>query len=465
MSGTFGGLNTALSALRYQQVALDVANNNVANVNTAGYVRRRAEAGAVAAPDRPAMWARYVGHGDGVTVQSVSRLVDPLLDARSRRENGTLSYLQAQQAILNRVETSINEPGENGVSHALDELGKAFQDLAANPGLPAARETVLARAGDVAAAFKAQADNLATETADQQAHVATAVQQVNDAAAELARLNKTIQVAEVNHTDVGSLKDQRDLLALDLAKLAGADVTVRADGQYDVSIGSTALVSGDQAAPVTASAGSPATVSVGGTPVPSGVSGELGAVLDTLNTTLPAYRQGLGAVAAELADRMNAQHAAGFDLDGAPGGALLSSDPATPAGSLGVAVTDPRRLAAARTGATATGTTGNRDGGNADALSQVTKAPTAAGTSIESDYATLVTGFGGTVASVNRQTANQLALTQQVDDEREQLAGVSLDEETVNMVAAQHAYEAASKVLTVLDSILDTLINRTGVTR
>jgi flagellar hook-associated protein 1 FlgK len=459
MSGTFGGLNTALSALRYQQVALDVANNNVANVNTAGYVRRRAEAAAVAAPDRPAMWSRYAGHGDGVSVRSVSRLVDPLLDARSRRENGTLSYLRAQQAILNRVETSINEPGENGVSHALDELGKAFQDLAANPSLPAARETVLARAGDVAAAFKAQSDNLATETADQQAHVTTAVQQVNDAATELARLNKTIRVAEVNHTDVGTLKDQRDLLALDLAKLTGAEVTVRADGQYDVAIGSVALVSGDVSAAVTTSAGPPTTVSVGGTAVPTGVSGELGAVLDTLNTTLPAYRQGLDAVAAAFADRLNAQHAAGYDLDGAPGGAVLSYNAAAPAGSLTVVLADPRKLAAARTG----GSTGNNDGGNADALSQVTKVKTAAGTSVESDYATLVTGFGGTVASVNRQTANQLALTQQVDDEREQLAGVSLDEETVNMVAAQHAYEAASKVLTVLDSVLDTLINRTGV--
>jgi flagellar hook-associated protein 1 FlgK len=83
---------------------------------------------------------------------------------------------------------------------------------------------------------------------------------------------------------------------------------------------------------------------------------------------------------------------------------------------------------------------------------------------VESDYAALVTSFGSAVASVNRQTATQKTLTGQVDDEREQMAGVNLDEETVNLVAAQHAYEAASKVMTVLDSILDTLINRTGVT-
>jgi flagellar hook-associated protein 1 FlgK len=96
------------------------------------------------------------------------------------------------------------------------------------------------------------------------------------------------------------------------------------------------------------------------------------------------------------------------------------------------------------------------DAGNADALSRSTGA--------ESAYAALVTRFGGSVASLDRQTSNQEALTNQVDDEREQMAGVNLDEETVNLVSAQHAYEAASKVMTVLDSVLDTLINRTGVT-
>ena len=47
MAGSFGGLNTALSGLKYEQVALDVANQNISNVNTDGYVRRRAVAGAV----------------------------------------------------------------------------------------------------------------------------------------------------------------------------------------------------------------------------------------------------------------------------------------------------------------------------------------------------------------------------------------------------------------------------------
>jgi flagellar hook-associated protein 1 FlgK len=75
-----------------------------------------------------------------------------------------------------------------------------------------------------------------------------------------------------------------------------------------------------------------------------------------------------------------------------------------------------------------------------------------------------VTSFGSQVSAINQRATNQQTLTSQVQDEKEQTAGVNLDEETVNMVQAQHAYEASSRVMTVLDSILDTLINHTGVT-
>jgi flagellar hook-associated protein 1 len=450
MTGTFGSLNTALSALRYQQVALDVANNNISNVNTDGYTRRRAEAGAVGGTGQPTMWSRYTGNGDGVTTMSVTRMVDPLLDARDRRENGNLSYLTTQQTVLNRVETAINEPGDHGLTAALSELRSAFGDLVSDPSGSAARETVLAKAAAVATAFKTQSDNITNEISDQQSHAQTVVQQVNDAATDLARLNKTIKVAEMNHTDVGTLYDQRDALALSLSKLTGAEVSVQSDGQYNVAVGGVALVTGDTAGAVTVDVNNPVTVSIGGTAVPSGFKGELGGTVDLLNTTLPAYKQSLDTIATAFAAQMNSQHAAGKGLDGSTGLALFTvGDSANPAASLTVAITDYKQLAAA----SATG--GDYDASNADALSQAT--------SVESDYAALVTRFGTQVSSITRQTANQQTLTQQVDDEREQLAGVNLDEETVNMVAAQHAYEAASKMLSILDSVLNTLINGTGV--
>jgi len=88
----------------------------------------------------------------------------------------------------------------------------------------------------------------------------------------------------------------------------------------------------------------------------------------------------------------------------------------------------------------------------------------ASATGVEESYQRLVNGFGTEVASVRRLAANQQVLTSQVDGSREQLSGVDLDEETVSMLSAQRAYEAASRVMSTIDSVLDTLINRTGLT-
>ena len=146
---------------------------------------------------------------------------------------------------------------------------------------------------------------------------------------------------------------------------------------------------------------------------------------------------------------VNGQHALGFDAAGNPGGAFFSYDPALGAKSLQVAITDPALVAASSV------TGGARDGANADALSVV-------GTFTDA-YQRLVNGFGTQVAAVQRQTANQASLTGSLDSAWEQQAGVNLDEETVNMVTAQRSYQAAARLMTTLDEVLDTLINRTGV--
>ena len=80
-------------------------------------------------------------------------------------------------------------------------------------------------------------------------------------------------------------------------------------------------------------------------------------------------------------------------------------------------------------------------------------------------YRSLVTGFGVTVSSARQAAANQSVLTAQVDASRESLSGINIDEEMVNLLAAQRGYEGASRVLTTMDSMLDTLINRTGLVR
>jgi flagellar hook-associated protein 1 FlgK len=465
VSGTFASLNTALSALRYNRVAMDVASGNIANVGTDGYVRRGVNGVSVGAPAQPAMWSRYAGAGgEGVAVAGVGRFADALLDVRARREHGNQSYLDVRQTVLERVESGIGEPGDNGVAAAIADFRSSWHDLANNPGSDAARAQVLGRAATLADAIRVQSRNIDAEAGDLRMRALADVTEVNTLASDLAATNRSIAVANLNGADAGVLLDKRDQLAMRLAELTGSTTTQRADGGLDVAVNGVPLVTGQDAGTLTiasgitasgASDGNPVTYTItdsnGTTPVPSGMTGDIGGVTDLLTTTLPAYSAGLGAVAQQLADEINAQHQAGYDAAGNPGQPFFSYDAADPAGTLAVALTAPSQVAASSVPG------GGLDAGNADAL--------ASATGVEDSYQRLVNGFGSEVASVRRLAANQQALTNQVDGSREQLSGVNLDEEMVSMLSAQRAYEAAARVMTTVDSVLDTLINRTGLVR
>ncbi|GAB3869157.1 flagellar hook-associated protein FlgK [Nocardioides maradonensis] len=462
MTGTFSSLGSALTGLRYNQVLMDTASNNISNASTEGYVRRTVQGGSVSA-GAVALWSTYDGHGDGVAVQGVDRTTDQLLTSRVRREHAGLTYLATQQTVLGRVEDGIGEPGDSGVAAALQTFNASWQDLANNPGDAASRQQVLGDGQSLARAVNAQANNITGEEADQRLHLMSNVSDINTAAAGLATLNLHILQGEQSGLDVNTLKDQRDQLALKLANLAGGTVATEANGMYDVTVGGTALVTGQSAGTLVidtgitssgAADGNPITFRIdsasGSTPVGGALGGEAGAVTDLLTTTLPDYKAGLDAIAQQLATTINGLHQGGYDLAGNPGAAFFSYNASDPAGSLAVAITDPTLVAASALAG------GNLDGGNADALSTST-------TAVGDAYQQLVNGFGTRVAAIDQQASNQSTLTGSLDDSWEQQAGVSIDEETVNLVTAQRGYQAAARVMTTLDDMLDTLINHTGL--
>jgi flagellar hook-associated protein 1 FlgK len=476
MAGSFSSINTALTALRYQQIALDVAGTNVANVGTDGYVRRRVVGETLGAGHVPALWSRSgTPGGNGVQASRLDRMVDPLLDARVRREHGRQTYLDAKAEALARVETGLAEPGDSGVAAALADFRASLHDLGSAPGSDAARSQVLAAAATVTDAIRLQAHHLSDEASDQRAHALSAVDEINAIATQLATTNQTISAAKLGSTDTTSLLDERDALALRLAELTGATATINAQGGMDVVLAGqsppVALVAGSTAARLTITGGiapdgtataGPVAFTVnpdttgGSTVLTAPLGGDLGATAQLLDTDLPAYVKGLAAVVTTLVTQVNAAHRAGYDAAGNLGGDFFTLD--TTAGlsdlqrldSLGVAVT-------ASTIAVSAVAAPSKDGSRAEILS--------AAANVNDPYQRLVNGFGSTVASAQRLAKNQSAMTAQVDSAREQLTGVSLDEESINMVAAQRAYEAASRVMTTVDSVLDTLINRTGLVR
>jgi flagellar hook-associated protein 1 len=455
MSGTFSSLSSALSALRYNRVAMDVASGNVANASTAGYARRQVVAQSTGAPAQPAIWSRWEGAAGGVEASRVDRMVDPLLDARARAEHGSATFQDSRTVSLTRLETSLAEPGTKGVAAALQSYQAAWHDVANSPGDDASRAQLLARAETLRTAIGSQASAVSNEWSDQRVRLDASAQEVNQVAGQLADLNRGLRAAYVGGTEAGTLLDQRDQLTLRLSELTGAAVTVNQDSTVDVRVGGQDLVSGNNAYPVTvtgatsldAAGSDPVGVQVAGVGVTL-TSGQVGAAQRLLATDLPGYAARLDDFVATMATAVNTQHQAGVDLDGNAGGAFWSG---TTAATLQVAVTDPRTIAAADPAK------GGLDNTNADALGDLDIGGGA--------YRNLVTSFAVVVSSAKQGAANQATLTAQVDASREALSGVNIDEEMVNLLAAQRGYEGAARVLTAMDAMLDTLINRTGLVR
>jgi flagellar hook-associated protein 1 len=459
MSGTFSSLSSALSALRYNRVAMDVASGNVANVGTTGYARRSVVGQSTGAPAVPALWSRWDGAGGGVEASRVDRMVDPLLDARSRSEHATSSFLDTRATSLERVETGIAEPGDGGVAAALSKFQAGWQDVANSPGDTAARTQVLARAQTVVSAVSTQVSAVSNEWSDQRSRLSALGAETSQVASQLADLNRGLRASYVAGTDASDLLDKRDQLTQRLSELTGASVTLNPDSTVAVQVGGQDLVVGNTSYSVSVSGAStlagagtdPVVMSVNGSPVTLS-SGQLGATQRLLSTDLPDYLTRLDSFVATLSTAVNAQQAKGVDLDGSAGAPIFAG---TSAATLRVALTDPRKLAAADPLKVGAGGKGGLDGTNADAFGTVDLGADA--------YRSLVTNFGVTVSAARQGADSQTAVTAQVDASRESLSGINIDEEMVNLMAAQRGYEGAARVLTAMDSMLDTLINRTGL--
>ena len=446
MSSSFSGLTNALAALNVQRYGMDVTSQNIANANTPGYTRQRAELSAVGpAAGVAALYATQHVNGS-VTVSGTTRLNDPMIDVRARTEHGDNGYLQTTANVLAAAEALFDEPSNHGLAEQLNDFWNSWAAVANNPGDQAARNVVVQKAAGLAGTLNqtsAALDRL-VQSVSQQATAATV--EINTATSALAQLNGDIAIATASGSNINALADQRDGLLMKLADLTGAQATLQANGTATVTIGGQTVVSSTTASTVSLSG--TYQILVGGTPAgPAG--GSLQGLVNGLSTALPGYAAQLDAVAAALANTVNAAQASGYDLAGNPGGPVFAGSTAA---TLSVVVTNPASLAASGTPG------GNLDGSIALGMSQLGNSNSGA----DAAYRTLVGTLATDVQQAVQTAAVQQAVTNSVDELAQSSAGVSFDEETTNLLTYQRAYQASSRVLTTVDEMLDTLISHTG---
>ncbi|MFF5232002.1 flagellar hook-associated protein FlgK [Dactylosporangium sp. NPDC000521] len=460
---TFSGLNTALSALYAQRRALDITGQNIANVNTEGYSRQRVELTPVENVTEPARYSTSSGVGDGVRITGVTRLHDEFMTNRTRAEHGLNEYLQAQKTVYANVEQALGEPSDTGLQAQLSEYWSAWSDVANRPGDTSARTQLLSRANTVAGSMRTTRANLEQLYSATREQLTADVNVVNQTTASVADLNTRIALAKVADMPTNELTDKRDQLVLRLSELTGATARPKEDGTTDVLLAGAVLVQGDTARELVASGSSavdgrllaPAKVTFSDGTAVSITTGRIASRLESLTTTVPDAVAGLDRVAGLLIQSVNTQHAQGWDITVVPpatvptpqqGGAFFSG---TDARTIGVAITDPTKVAASST------SSNPFQGDNATALADLAKNP--AGADVQ--YRNYVVDVGIAAQTVNRRADAQQVIADDVTAAEQAGSGVSLDEEMTNMLQFQRAYEAAAKVISVVDSTLDSLIN------
>ena len=467
---TFSGVSTALSSLIAQRQSLDVAAQNVANANTVGYTRQRATLVPVAGQSVPAMFATSPGVGQGTRTASVDRLGDVFLDAKVRSAGSSAAYLAARADAHATLEKSIGEPAGTGLAGQLSDFWSGWADVANGSDQGAARAVLLERGTAVATRLATLYSDARTQWQQARSTTSALVDRVNTAAESLAGLNEQILAIENSGGTAHELADQRDLLVTELAGLVGATTRVRQNGQVDVLVGGNALVTGKDASRLAVAGAGSFAQATGGQAVtvvwadrpdqPAGLEG--GRVAGLLSVLAPPDRGGLlteaaagyDALATQVAVQVNALHRGAVTPGGAPGGDFFTVTAGQPpALGLTVALTSGAQIGAGTAGA------GAYDGSVATriaALGASADGPDARWRSAVADLGVRTAG------AVSRATVAGTALAAA---EQQQLAGASvdLDEETVSMLAFQRAYEGAARVLTAIDEMLDTLINRTGI--
>ncbi|MDP3714525.1 MAG: flagellar hook-associated protein FlgK [Mycobacteriales bacterium] len=446
---SFSSLGIGASALQAAQRAVEVAAHNVANSGTAGFTRQRLEV-STSTPTPGTAGMRGDGQrGTGVTVLSVERLRDRLADVAFRSEASITGAATARSSALDRAE-SVLGPYAEGTPEALSRFFAAWDQLSLTPQDPATRASVLAAGADLAAGLRSSAEELDAVVGEVTQRIDDQTQEADGLLGLVATLNQTIADATSSGQNPNDLYDQRDNALDRLSQLLGTRVVPGDDQTVEVWLGDTRLVSRGTSEGLAMGAGPTLTTATG---APLSPRGEVGGYLSVVKVDLPSYRSQLDALALGLRDAVNAIHQQGFDRNGAAGGDFFS---ATSAGDLDLrAGLTGDEVAASATGAAA-------DGNGAIAMARL-RTTAAVGGATVGDAARAFAGRVGQAASDAARSARAAELgLGSAAQTRASLNGVNVDEEMVDLVRYQHSYEAAAKVIAIVDEMLDTLINRMG---
>ena len=441
----------AKSSLFAHQQALAVTSSNLANANNPAYSRQRAMFGTTT----PGYRASF-SFGSGVEVQEVMRIRNNVTDVQIRTNNHSYYNAEKKSTVLSQVEGLFSEHSEYGISNLMTKFFNSWDELAVDPSSVSLRTSVVQSAQMLSEKIENVNSGIISTKHDLRADAVNVASSINTIVEQLHTVNKQIYEATVVGSTANDLLDTRDSLLEELSQYANINVNIDENNVANVAIGGVFAVDGLHFKQFKINQdGDKLSLTTDGDEAIARLSGgSLNAILDLHNKELPDKLEKLDEFVQSLMENVNEIHSQGFTI----------TDPALTGinfftqyenGKLEInqdIKNDPYLLAISEDG-----TSGNNS--IALQLAELKSGKLLNDKTLSENYSELVTGVANDIRLQQQNTDSYASVLFQLEQTKLQYSGVSTDEEMMNVMKYQRSYDAAAKLITVADELMQTLLN------
>ncbi len=474
MAKIHGLLDVGRRGLAVSQTAMNTTSHNIANKTTEGYSRQRVDI-----ESNPAINSGNHRMGTGSKIGAISRTNSPWLEKQVEREGSEFAFLDSKAGALGRLESVMNEQSVKGLNNAISEFFNSFRELANSPESAVPRTQVRESAKQLIKNFQDANTQIRSVTTELNKSIEANVNEVNSLAKEISGLNEKVMQVEISGAHANDERDKRDLLVKKLSEKI--DISYAEDsktGMLSITAGKTGiLVSGNTFASMRTDFLPDGSTQIYTQPNEGGAKfeitdqfkrGAIGAALEVRSTTVVDMAESLNELAYTIASEVNNVHLEGFDRYNQQGTSFFDmgrqyDEDGNVSGDFSIDSLKLNKQIEKDVGRIAIAAKANAPGDNtvANTLHSLQfKTMMSNGKNTFDDfYNKKVAEVGLLSKQIGSELESQKFSMDQLNNMRESLSGVSLDEEAAKMIEYQKSFEASARMIRTADEMFETIIN------
>jgi len=455
----FNMLSIGKKAVMTAQKQLEITAHNMSNVDTDGYSRQRLI-------QEPSVYVHDAlgNYGTGVDMVRIERMRDLQLDIEFRKYNSDMGYWGAMSKNLTELERNVLETSDYGVNAMINGFFDSWETLSLNPFSNVHRMDVVDSAQKMIDSFTHLYDSIETQKKAIKFDLIAAADHINKISEDLSQIITHLAYDTADDRTANDLLDKFDLLVDQLSTYGNVKVYHRENGTISVYLGTDELCRNDISYKLQLHEGE--NLMTGeyemylgwkhvDTKIAGLTSGSINAMMDLKDKILPSYQRQLDDLVCKIVKEVNDIHFQGHS----------TADPTAPAAFFfapkvtGVKDFQISKEIKANPGfiaASIDGYTG--DNQIALALADLRHAQIFDGQTLTGAFADIVYNIGSDVRFANQSADRSEKILDQTNKFRESVKGVSIEEETANLMRFQHTLQAASKIITVADEVFKTIV-------